>query len=848
MSVTVDKTEKLKEILFSGNVILFLGAGFSLEASNAIGTMPTGEKLKQEIFTSFIEPTLKDEFKEEVLGYNLREICTYVNETLKKQNDLKEFLINRFKRVKPKEFHYSMLKYPWKKIYGVNIDDLVENVYSKSDQKLVVQNKKQQKNVGDALEYIKIHGCVNEPDMPMVFSEREYTNLIQDMNFKVNDLTIDIHNRNFIFVGANLDEPDIDYYVNLYEKAGYSRKGTLIFINPKATIKAKTRIENLGGLMLEWTAKEFFEFIKLLDYNPTEIEKSKNRLNYSGIFLYQDIINSLSKTKVYESKLYRGYECKWEDIAEEWTFETPNFKRIIAELDSLEIEEGKSYCYSIYGKRLVGKGCLLKQIGSYLNKRNYVVLEHKGKVLDTSELIDFMESRVERDFVLLIENASYYYPIIEKLQLENFGVNRLLIITTSREYYHCKKKYYLEDTDFVEKYIDDKLTKEYAEMIYKKISEKGYTRSLPLDSKDAVHIILKYTLMSNFLSNLLYDDGFKERIKNLIEKNFDENQEITKLLFELTIFDKADLPYYPSEMVTERYNLNFIYKEKENVLSEESEEALFTDFVRIDADGLSLKNQILQNQILQKRIDKTSLIVNLLKFVSKFVSENKNNYWRVIFESLLKEDYLQKTLNMNLDEILDCYYQLKKEYSGISYYWLQIGIAEQKKRDYPSALVHLERALKIRPYAYQIQHAVARNYLKQANNSEDIKKASILFSSGERKMLELINSKNKNKAKAREFSIHCYMVEKIKFMSQHKINVTKKDICDMKKYIDMVIEKDDDRIREMLIYFMKFVKENDKLEYIEMNINDRYFWALNQAEKSIFTFNTEMEDVLIESY
>lgn len=847
MGIAPDKIEKLREVLFSGNVILFLGAGFSLEASNESGKIPTGEQLKKDIYDFFIEPTLENEYKKEVASYNLRETCTYVNENLKQETELKTYLIDRFKNVVPNDFHRFILDYPWKKIYGVNIDDLVENIYKKSDQKIVVQNLSCEKNCNDSLEYIKIHGCVNAPEEPFIFSEKEYRNLITSgMNFKINNLTFDIQNHNFIFVGANLDEPDIDNYINIYDKAGYSRKGSLIFVNPKTSMKFKSRIENLDGLMIEWTTKEFFEFVKSLNYNPTEIEKCKNRLNYSGIFLYRDIINNLQDTKVYESKLYRGYECKWEDIIDEWTFETPNFREISLELDSIELEDGKAFCYAIYGKRLVGKGCLLKQLGSYLHQKGYVVLEHRGKVLSINELIDFMSSSIEKKFVLLVENASYYYPTIEKLQLTNIGNNKLLIVTTSREYYHRKKKYYLEETSYKEKNIDDKLSEEFAGMIYKKIFDKGYTGNLSLTYENGVNEILKHRIMSNFLSKLLQDDGFKERIKVAMKKEFGKNEEISKLLFELTIFDKADLPYYPSEMLVERYNLDFIYGKNKKFLPGEE---MFTDFVRIDPEGLSLKNEVLQNEILKRgKLNKTSVIVDLLKYVSKFVSENKNNYWRVIFESLLKEDYLQNSLNMSLNEILGCYYQLKKEYSTISYYWLQVGIAEQKQKDYPSALAHLQRALKIRPYAYQIQHAVARNYLKQANYTKDINQAKILFNIGEDKMLELITNKDKNKAKAKEFSIHCYITEKIKFMIKHKIQPSKKDILEMKKYIDIVITKEDDYIEKLLMNFIKFTKENNLLEYIEMDFNSKYFLAVRNIEKSSYEFGSETEDILIESY
>ena len=69
--------------------------------------------------------------------------------------------------------------------------------------------------VKDELEYVKLHGCVNAPDEPFIFSKTEYDNLISSrLNFKHNKLISDIQNENFIFVGASLDERDIDYYIS----------------------------------------------------------------------------------------------------------------------------------------------------------------------------------------------------------------------------------------------------------------------------------------------------------------------------------------------------------------------------------------------------------------------------------------------------------------------------------------------------------------------------------------------------------------------------------------------------------------------------------------------------------
>ena len=82
-----------------------------------------------------------------------------------------------------------------------------------------------------------------------------------------------------------------------------------------------------------------------------------------------------------------------------------------------------------------------------------------------------------------------------------------------------------------------------------------------------------------------------------------------------------------------------------------------------------------------------------------------------------------------------------------------MGILYQKNNDFTSAYIYLQQSYSIRPYSYQIQHALARNYLKEANYN-DIIEASATFDEGEKLMKELIDSKDYYKGKGKVFL--CY--------------------------------------------------------------------------------------------
>ncbi len=847
----IDKAdvEEVRRIMEAEPPMLFLGAGFSLGATNDYGNIPLGDALKQEIIEAFVKGNVDEEVENEIGRYELQDVCEFIDDSLNQYDELRSFLVKRLGNVKPADFHYHLSMYPWKKIYTVNIDNLVEVIYRKTQCDLLVQNQSKQKRGQEGLEYIKLHGCVNGSVEELVFSRKEYSNLISGrMNFKLNDLGHDIQRENFIFIGASMDEADIDSYIIKYEQAGYFRKGKMIFVDPRPTIKFRNRVKAFSGILLEWTAEQFLEFLTTMNYNPNDLEKCIRRLNYAGIYLYKDIVNSIESRQVYESKLYEGYNCEWRDVLEDWLFESTNFQNLKKRISQIVYTQGNTFCIALYGKRLVGKGCLLKQTGAWLDTQGYTVLEFKGKSLSYKELFEFMQKDTGERYALLIEDASFNYKIIERMFEENNTNKKLLVLTTSRNYYHFKKRYYLEGNPYDEFEVKDKLDYTYAQIIYPKLSQKGYLGELSRNEPQGCAEITRYKILSNLFMAITYGGNFQKRVSDSLKDLLtDDSEQYMKLFKELTVFEQMDLPYYPNEMLTARYSIDFncFHKVKE---IKSAGEAAVVDFVRVDAEGVTLKNRIILDQVWNetKAGEKQEIILGILKYIAPYFSENDNNYWRVIFESFLRVDILENRLHFGLTDILSLFYQLKTEYGEISYYWLQMGIVEQKKKDYAKALNHLKMARSIRPHAYQIQHAIARNYLKQANYTKDIVEAETLFKIGEEKMFELIHSHEHYKNKARNFSIHCYVLEKIRYLKRYKKVISNGEIRQMKMLIDSTLSSRDNYIQGLLNEFVLLLKMNNKVDAISFKPKDPYWNALNGQK--MLGIQEEQDDILVDSY
>ena len=73
---------------------------------------------------------------------------------------------------RPAEFHDYLVKYPWKNIYTVNIDDLVENIYEENDKEYsCISSSKDIPRKSENMELIKLHGSVRKPGDGYIFSK-----------------------------------------------------------------------------------------------------------------------------------------------------------------------------------------------------------------------------------------------------------------------------------------------------------------------------------------------------------------------------------------------------------------------------------------------------------------------------------------------------------------------------------------------------------------------------------------------------------------------------------------------------------------------------------------------------
>ena len=399
----IEAIKKLKHILLTKQPVLFTGAGFSLGAkqSNNMDPIPNGEELKMSIIQKILCYAPGSEEYKELKGEPLPNVCEHAN--LHHQNQLQDYLTEIFTDCKPEIYHKTICSYHWSRIYTTNIDDVVENCID--NRKLLVQNLSRIKTGNtDKLEYIKLHGCVRNQEKGYVFSEKEYVDsMLKSRDYRFNSFGQDIQYKEFIFIGTDFNEINLDYYLRLYENAPTNTsKGFLFFINPSTRILFRSIIENVGGIIIDWRTNEFADFLskEIFSENIRSIKITLKNFN-----ILNNKVDEFKTFKAYRSNLYVGDIPRWLDILNDWDFHNVELWKNFMEYYSwVQANDFSHSVYTLVGKSLAGKSTYSRRICYFLYNEGYTVLEFTGKNFEYYSIIQFCKKNEIHKLCILVDN------------------------------------------------------------------------------------------------------------------------------------------------------------------------------------------------------------------------------------------------------------------------------------------------------------------------------------------------------------------------------------------------------------------------------------------------------------
>lgn len=302
---------------------------------------------------------------------DLKGLCGLLrDEGRRKERD--EYLTTVFKgaTISEESKLFNIVKYKWNKIFTLNIDCLLEYIFDRKGVTYKVWNRDHDDRRNDNSDtlIVKMHGCVENSKEGYVFDEQEYINFLNDDDCFSRDFGDAFSKGDVIFIGTEFQEDDLKTIINKYESKGYDLSGNnYFFISPEIhNVRLKRQIASVDNYYwIQWTTEQFFEFL----YKDVILEKdAKKILQEKELVSIDDLYKE--RQNGYESKLFAGYESRYNDFFDNWDIIHPGLER----LENKVTNDEKNLVIALIGKSYAWKSCAAKRVLVHFRRRGIILL------------------------------------------------------------------------------------------------------------------------------------------------------------------------------------------------------------------------------------------------------------------------------------------------------------------------------------------------------------------------------------------------------------------------------------------------------------------------------------------
>ncbi len=812
-----DIVRKLKMSLMEKNPTLLLGAGFSYGTRNNKGELlPTGNglvnRLYEEMFINNPSPKFAED-KDAAETYSadgkLKDMCSLLAQE-KRKEERDKLITECFlgATAGEKEFYSYLVLYKWDRIFTLNIDDLVENIFEKANKPLTVWHKEKadRRNDNSNTVLVKLHGSVLYPQMGYIFDEDEYANFYNESSYLLNDFGDAFVKGDVIFIGTEFQEQDLKQIINKYESKGYNTSSNnYFFICPQINdpILRRKINETSNYHFLPWTTQTFLEFLKDSISFPREV---KYDLEKKGMIVLNDCKKNVNP--YYESKLYTGREPKMEDFIFDWDIEHPGLAQYVEKIEKHKMP----VVAAITGKSYVGKTCFAMRVLLELDKKGYHAVKFDLKSSEYINLfIEYMKTFPNATKIaVLFEDAAFYYNILYPILLKQCpsNIKKLVVITTDiKRNYFIRKDILYSNNAVIEFQIDLKISSSFANNIYNKLHEKEWLNRPGIHGSNAREI-KQYAIDTNdiiaFLYNITHGRGFEQHYEDIILKH--TNTMNIKYLQMLSLLNTLGINKVPQRIFPQ---LLVEHKREFDILEFENE---FEEILVVDNAYIKLRCQRLIQNVLMKGLsnnERKNIIVEIVKQTVGQFNEGDINEWSEIFQKVLSVKALLGESVLGISEIRTLLNEVEHYSKPYSYYWIQRGLSAQKEKEYDLADNYFRAAIRIRYQSYQAHHALAKNLMERAIDLLDKSDgyAPYYMNEGEKEIRKIIE--NPAYSRGLVYSIHTYIDMKLKYWKKTGCNMSRLEIEYIVKQIE-ALPKDtvDSYMKQAVEEFIRYASEN----------------------------------------
>jgi len=464
----------LQTNLRRNRVVLFLGAGFSREAQNAAGeAMPLSRDLAEKLWGT---AGLAGNYD----GTELR----YVYDAARKRKGdttIRLLLRDLLSVSKYPDWYKSVAGWYWRRIYTTNIDNLVEAVFAGStgapplDLVVPPDEFTDRDPFLRSIQYVKLHGSVQELEKPVVFSPIEYGRRASLHDVWYDHFLRDYSTHPTILVGTELNEPLFWQYLAARQERprGAPESRPKSFLISSKISKARSEALSMYNIeAVEASAEQFFSWLSdlaefkstretvLLELDPTleqaiALEREgAPRIQISAVesffTTFEQVRPQAAHTGARRDFLL-GVQPSWNDIVRNLDADREINTQLATTIRSTYAKDQNEVPLSVlHGSAGSGKTTLVMRAAYTLALEGVSVYFATGRNRpDPRQICTYLATLKTRP-ILIFDNAYSDINLIEELKAAaaKLPIKPVLLVTL-RSHQWFRKKYLFQDYEAI---------------------------------------------------------------------------------------------------------------------------------------------------------------------------------------------------------------------------------------------------------------------------------------------------------------------------------------------------------------------------------------------------------------
>lgn len=645
-----------------------------------------------------------------------------------------------FKHCTPSNEYDVLVKYPFFRIYSLNIDDGLENAAHKGLQQGRYFNVKRRfdsitevDQFYRTLDYIKLNGDINAPRDGFIFSSREYAEGASQTPAWYEELGKDFFKFTFVFIGTQLREPMFYNMVETFRSKTQQSELKSYLLVPSLTPIQKqsfesSKIEHIPGSLkdfTDWLESEFSEpplpneIVK--NVRPELLLSTEDSRNTTRLFADVTPVSraSLSLAKYPNQDLsqikdfYKGFKPTWKDI----TDGIPVNLSLIDEFfnSCLSTQKPKANnLFMLFGAAGCGKSTALKQLAIKIadeGERNVYFLE--GESSDLRDIVCNLDERNSQPYYVFIDRIGSFAKEIAEILKKTVSTKVVFVSSANPKIWNSRVREHLDE--FVTNKIDiSSIREEDVSAILEKLKLYGnWTRLEKMSLTQRRSEIYKKSKQQLLIGLIEATSG--EGYNQIIQKDYAAIENVSERGL-LILAGLATTRGVQSNEATLTRALSYAG------LSPNVAEVCknLTGIVSYKNGNVSTRHRTYIERLFENFVTADQLVLAIKAYIKAFsvysfpVVQNISRNEGAIYKHLVNNKNLKNLLNNDKEKILGIYREFEKVFENEGLFLMQYGLALRSFGDNSDAYEKLKIANLAYPESPHIEHALAQQRIIMA--------------------------------------------------------------------------------------------------------------------------------------